>query len=171
MEIIKPDLSRPITKNDWAIVEEYYQKELGKVYIPDDPKPFDITSINSKLDRLYHEARYDYLRMHRAYENIESAYRKLKRALYPLVKTGKNAEERDHLLQEYLMITTIDKLDATIVKVLGIPNAPVSIYVLYEGYKDRVDFMKATLDIISDKTGRLITDSGAMKIESRLSPQ
>jgi hypothetical protein len=168
MELIKPDLSKPITKSDWLLVEEYYHKELGNISIPEDPKPYDITAINSKLEKLYHEARYDYLRISRAYENVESAYRKLKRALYPLVKTGKNAEEREHLLQEHLMATSIDKLEPAIIKSLGIPSSPVSIYVLYEGYKDRVDFMKATLDILSDKTGRLITDSGAMKIESRL---
>lgn len=168
MELTKPDLSKPISNNDWKLVEEYYQRELGNIHIPEDPKPFDITSINSKLERLYHEARYDYLRMSRAYESIESAYRKLKRALYPLVKTGKNAEERDHLLQEHLMVTTLDKIEPAILKALGLPSVATTVYVLYEAYKDRVDFMKATLDILSDKTGRLITDSGAMKIESRL---
>jgi hypothetical protein len=168
MNTVKPDLSVPITKNDWVQVEAYYIQEIGAINIPEDPKPFDITSVNSRLEKLYHEARYDYLYMSRAYDNIDSAYRKLKRALWPLVKAGKNAEERDHLLQSHLLLTTLDKIEPEIVKALGLPNIAVSIYTIYEGYKERVDFMKATLDIISDKTGRLITDSGAMKIESRL---
>lgn len=165
----KPDLFQPnFTSGQWTLVEDYYRENLDKIHIPDDPKPYDITSINSQLEKLYHEARFDYLEVCKKFDSVSNAYKKLKRALYPLAKSGKNAEEREHLLQDYLMITTLDKIDPVITKALGLPTTPVSIYIIYEGYKNRVDFMKSVLDIISDKTSRLITDSGAMKIESRL---
>lgn len=168
MLAIKPDLTKPITKKEWEQVEQYYVQELGQIHIPEDPKPHDILSINAKLEKLYHEARLDFLYVSRAFENIESSYRKLKRALYPLVKNGKNSDERDHLLQDYLMQTTLDQIDPHITQALGLPQLPTTIYVVYETHKERVEFMKAVLDLIADKTARLITDSGAMKIESKL---
>lgn len=168
--IVKPDTSKPVSKNDWLLVEEYYLSIINRVNIPQDPTPYNITDINSRLDRLYHEARLDYYYTSRAFESIASAYKKIKRALYPLVKGGKNVEEREYMLQDYLTQTTLDKLEPAMLKSFGLPSAPVNVYTVYESYKERMDFMKALLDIISDKTGRLITDSGAMKIESRLAP-
>lgn len=167
-QVLKPSLSKPISRKEWELVEAYYLEKANKIHIPEDPKPFDITSINSQLEQLYHEARLDYYYAKGAFDNLEGAYRKLKRALYPIVKQGKNAEERDHLLQDHLMATKLDELDANILRSLGILPVPRTIYVMHESYKDRVDFLQAVLDLIRDKTGRLITDSGAMKIESSL---
>lgn len=164
----KPDLSKPITQSDWNQLEQYYIGLINPVHIPEDPKPFDITSINSKLEKVYHEARLDYYYTSRSFEKIESSYRKLKRALWPITKGGKNAEEREHLLQNHLMVTTLDQIDAGIRQALGLPNTPVSIYALYDVYRERMDFMKTILDMVADKTSRLITDSGAMKIESQM---
>lgn len=164
----KPDLSKPITKKDWELVEQYYLEKANAIHIPEDPKPDHIMAINSQLEQLYHEARLDYYYANRAFGSIESAYRKLKRALYPIVKDGKNAEHREHLLQEHLMATTLDKLDPKVLNALGITPVPRSVYTLYENYKERVEFLQTVLDLVKDKSGRLITDSGAMKIESNL---
>lgn len=164
----KPDISRHVTSVIWGEVEEYYRDSVNRIHIPEDPKPFDITRINSQLESLYHEARLDYYYTVKASERVSQGYKMLKRSLWPIVKAGKNAEERDHLMQEYLMLTTLDKIDPGVVSAMGLPPVPATIYMLYDAYKERSDYMKAVLDIISDKTSRLITDSGAMKIESML---
>lgn len=164
----KPDISRQINSQLWYEVETYYQHKIGLIHIPEDPKPFDITRINSNLEALYHEARLDFYYTSKSFERISDAYKKLKRSLWPIVKGGKNEAERDHLMQEYLLQTTLDKLSPAVIQSLGLPAAPVNVYVMYDTYKERMDYMKAVMDIISDKTSRLITDSGAMKIESML---
>lgn len=169
----KPDLSRPVTKDQWEVLEQYYIQLLDVVHIPEDPKPQDILSLNAKLEDAYHQARLDFYYTSRAFEKIESGYRKIKRALQPIAgknsdgTKAKNAEEREHNLQHYLMQTTLDQLDQGILTALGIPPAKSTIYALYDLYKERVDFMKTVLDLINDKTSRLITDSGAMKIETK----
>lgn len=167
-EAHKPDMSKPITNAMWQVIEQYYITEIDKIHIPEDPKPFDITSINSQLERVFHEARLDYFYANKAFGKVQDAYKKLKRAMYQSVKAGKNEAEREHLYQELFMSLTLDKLQPDIRDALGLPNIPTSIYTVYEGSKDRVDFLKTILDLISDKSGRLITDSGAMKIENNL---
>jgi hypothetical protein len=166
--LFKPDMSKPITRKDWELVELYYIDSINSIHLPEDPKPYDITSLNSYLEALYHEVRLDFFYANRAFNNIENAYRKLKRALWPMVKAGKNQDERDHVMQNYLLQTTLDLLDANVVASLGLPHIAVTVYTLFDSYKERTEFLKAVLDLISDKTSRLITDSGAMKIESSL---
>lgn len=165
---LKPDISKQINSAIWLQVEDYYRDQIDRIHIPDDPKPNDITQINAALERLYHEARLDYLYTQKAFDRVDRGYKMLKRALWPIAKVGKNVEERDHLLQDHLMNTPMDQLPANAISNLGLPVLPVNIYLIYETYKERMDYMKAILDIISDKTSRLITDSGAMKIESML---
>ena len=165
----KPTLSKPISKKEWEQLELYYLEKINTIHIPEDPKPSDLLSINAKLEQLYHEARLDIYYAKRSFEHIESAYRKLKRALFPLVKAGKNVEERDHLLQNYLMSTKLDQIEEHILQSLGLPKVPATIYSIYDVYKERVDFLQTVLDLIADKTARLITDSGAMKIETKFS--
>ena len=169
LKMTKPTLSKPISKKEWEQLELYYLEKINTIHIPEDPKPSDLLSINAKLEQLYHEARLDIYYAKRSFEHIESAYRKLKRALFPLVKTGKNTEERDHLLQNYLMSTKLDQIEEHILQSLGLPKVPATIYSIYDVYKERVDFLQTVLDLIADKTARLITDSGAMKIETKFS--
>ena len=150
------DVRKPMKKEEWDKVEDYYVETVNDIEIPYDIDPQDLIDLNHKLSKLYTKARFDYMYIKRQYEKIKRQLKRAEKQAYMAVKAlGKNDKEREGLINKYIEDNNMF-------------GYPVTMYDAYDIYEDRAFFMEAVLDDIRDKSGRLISNNGALKLDSEL---
>lgn len=148
------DVRKPMKKEDWELVEDYYVEEVNQIHLPEDIDPSDLIDLNQRLSKLYTKARFDYMYIKRQYEKIKRQLKRAEKQAYMAVKAlGKNEKEREGLINKYLEDN----------KMFGYP---VTMFDALDIYEERAFFMEAVLDDIKDKSGRLISDNGALKLDA-----
>lgn len=150
------DVRKPMKQVDWEQVEDYYTERVNEIELPEDIDPQDLIDLNQQLSKLYTQARFDYMYLKRQFEKIKRQLKRAEKQAYMAIKSiGKNEKEREGLINKYLEDN----------KMFGYP---VTMFDAVDIYEDRVYFMEAVLDDIKDKSGRLISDNGALKLDAEL---
>jgi uncharacterized protein YozE (UPF0346 family) len=150
------DVRRPMSKDDWEEIEQWYVDAVNSIVIPEDIDPEDLIQLNYQLSKLYTKARFDYMYIKRQYEKLKRQMKRAEKQAYLAVKNlGKNDKERESLICKYLEDN----------KLYGYP---VNMYDAIDIYEERALFMEAVLDDIKDKSGRLISNNGALKLDAEL---
>lgn len=164
----------PIAQNytdaQWSQREEEYKRSVNSISIPFEPDDIDITSINAMIDQVYTIAKiecaiYDRLceKLNRQRKNSETeVYLIVKRSL-PVDANG-NPEKRTETEMKAL---GAEFLTTHVAQGYGTTN--LTIYQLLDMAENRKVFMEAIVDILSKKSDKLITDSGALKLAVQLS--
>lgn len=150
------DVRTPMKSTEWEEIEDYYADKANDIVVPEDIDAQDLIDLNHKLSKLYTEARFDYMYIKRQLEKLKRQMKRAEKQAYMAVKDlGKNDKEREGLINKYLEDN----------KVFGYP---VSMYDALDIYEGRAFYMEAVLDDIKDKTGRIISDNGALKLDAEL---
>lgn len=145
-----------ITQKEWKTVKEGYTTWLEGIQIPRDVTATDIKTLNHQLDQIYTEARVNYTYLEFQYDKFLRMYKHAKETVYLSVKDqGKTEKERSALVYDYI-------------EQYALPGMPKPLPELLEIIEERYLFFRGLIDIIKDKSSRLITDSSALKLESQL---
>lgn len=145
------------TVKDWEAREEEYINVIGSLVTPFEPDEKDICSLNAAIDQVYSIAKIEqavytrlYERMYQKRKNSEShVYLIVKKNIPPDKKTTES--EIKALGIEFLLNEKVD-------------NGNYNIYELVDMAMDRKCFMDGVIDTLKQKSDKLITDSGALKL-------
>lgn len=157
-----PDMKTKYTTDEWKIREQEYMDSLNSISIPFDPDDADIMALNSMIDQVYSVAKIEQAIYKRLYEKYYRQRKNYETEVYIIVKRNlpvdangnpekKTEAEMKGLGIEYLKNKLID-------------NSNYSIYQMVDLLEDRMIFMDAVVDILKNKSDKLITDSGALKL-------
>lgn len=150
------DVRKPMKKQDWEEIEDYYSEAVSDIQIPEDVDANDLIQLNYELSLLFTKARFDYMYIKRHYEKLKRQMKRAEKQAYMAIKDmGKNDKERDGLINKYLEDNPMF-------------GYPITMYDAIDIYEERAFFMEAVLDDIKDKSGRLISDNGALKLDVEL---
>ncbi|MCX7610317.1 MAG: hypothetical protein N2043_01860 [Ignavibacterium sp.] len=145
-----------ITTQEWLEVKQNYTKWIESIEIPLDPTTTDIKRINHELDEIYTEVRIHYAYLEYQYEKYMRMYKHAKTSLYLTFKeSGKTEKEREALIYDFLEKNPL-------------PGTKIPITVIIEMIEERYLFFKALIDIIKEKSAKMITDSAALKLETNV---
>lgn len=163
--------ARTFTRSEWEKIEEWLIEEINKIVIPDRVTPEIIQQLNAQIDKLTVPVMWLYALTKRNYESLTMDRKNAERQVYLLVKdeigpdgkpTGKKRTEKEteaHITQ-YLNTTPLQKADGT--------SMPAPIYVMEKSAMERFVFMQAVVDMLKQKSDKLITDLGAIKVEAQV---
>lgn len=150
------DIRQPMNKSAWEEYEEYYFDALKDIQIPEDIDASDLMRISSELSAIFTYARFDYMYIKRHYEKLKRQMKRAEKQAYMAVKAlGKNDKEREGLVNKYLEDNMLF-------------GYPVTMYDAIDIYEERAFFMEAVLDDLRDKSAKLITGNGALKLDVEL---
>lgn len=150
------DLRKPMASSDWQALEGWYIESIKELDIGDDVNPSDLLILNSKISKLYTQARFDFAYIKRFAEKLKRQLKRAERQAYLAVKDiGKNDTERQSLVTKFLEENKVF-------------NYPVCIYDAIDIYEDRLEFIEAVIDDIKSKAERLITINGALKLDAEM---
>jgi hypothetical protein len=150
------DVRKPMKAADWEKIEDAYAEAVNDIVVPEDVDGQDLVALNSQLSEVFTKARFDYMYFKRQLEKIKRQLKRAEKQAYMAVKDlGKNDKEREGLINKYLEDNKVF-------------NYPISIYDAYDIMEERAFFMEAVLDDIKDKSGRIISDNGALKLDVEL---
>jgi len=151
------DLRKPMASSDWQALEGWYIDVIKELDISDDVNPSDLLILNSRISKLYTQARFDFAYIKRFAEKLKRQLKRAERQAYLAVKDiGKNDTERQSLVTKFLEENKVF-------------NYPVCIYDAIDIYEDRLEFIEAVIDDIKSKAERLITINGALKLDAEMS--
>lgn len=147
---------RTIDPVDWPDFEDMYRDAIDQISVPPDFKPYDIHRINSLVDQIYSQARFDhsYAKRQSAKYNRRLANAKKTLKLTFKKKPGQTADERDALMTQYLISSPL-------------PGDKTPIMTLVETWEDRLIFMDAVLDVLTKISDKMLTGNGALKLDAR----
>lgn len=149
---------KPMTQLEWEAREGYYSDLLvsPSMMLPIDPSPGCIMNLEATIDAVYSEARLELAHCKRQMEITERKFKAGHKEAYLTLKDqGKTDKEREALAVTYLKTTPIDGMNMTV-------------YQAFDVAEFRFMFMDAVIDILREKHGRCITDSGLLKLEDSL---
>lgn len=150
------DIRKPMKQSDWEVIEEYYFDAVADIQIPADIDASDLMRISSELSAVFTYARFDYMYVKRQYEKIKRQMKRAEKQAYMAIKNlGKNDKEREGLINKYLEDNNLF-------------GYPVTMYDAVDIYEERAFFMEAVLDDLKDKSAKLITGNGALKLDVEL---
>lgn len=143
------------SNTEWLAVSSDYSNSLRDLVIPADPTPSAILELQSRIDQLSTAARLDYARLKAELDGLRQLYKVLSRAYYLDFKDqGRTEKEREALIQRHIMEHHQH----------GDSDLITAITVLEE----QVFFMQTVVDILNDKSKRLITHLGSLKLEQSI---
>lgn len=146
-----------MTSEEWIALEDDYINRVKSIHLPSDPTPTDIKNIESMLDDVLQDARFDYARVRSAFENIQDTINSTKKHLFlQKYDDGRNNDERDALIQQ--AIENIDNGDGTSTNLVD----------MMKEARRRKLFMEEVIRILDTKHDRLITLGNLLKTESRV---
>lgn len=150
-----PDILTAKSKN-WRIIENTYTEAISQIQIPVDLDANDILRINSLVDQVYSQARFDYAtakRMSKRYDRRLGNAKKTLKLTFKKEK-GQTADERDALLYQFL-------------ETMPLAGDTEPILRLVERWEEREVFMEAVIDNLNKITDKLINGNGALKLNAQ----
>lgn len=159
---------RTFSKAEWEQIEEYLINALNSIAVPEHVTPEDIQQLNAALDKLSASVMWLYAVTKRAYEGIQMDRKNAEKQVYMLVRdavddqgkpTGKKRTEAE------IAAATTEYLNST-----PINGYPQPIYVMEKAAMERYVFMQAIVDTMKQKSEKMITDLGAIKLEVQITP-
>lgn len=143
------------TREEWQRVSNNYAERLRSIEIPEDASPAAIMQLQAALDALHTESQLDYARLKGEADKLKSMVKRLKTAYYLEVKDqGKTEKEREALAQKLISERH--------------PYAEMDIMEALELIEEEATFMQTVTDMIQEKTRRLITILGSLKLEQSI---
>lgn len=147
---------RRVKDSDWKNYQKEYRKAIDQIEVPPDFKPNDILRINSLIDQIYAQARFDYAyakRMVTRYNRrLGNAKKQLKLA-FPKQK-GQTVDEREALIAQFLETSPLE-------------GDKEPLYTLIDRWEDRLIYMEAVLDVLTKLSDKMITGNGALKLDAQ----
>lgn len=150
-----PDILTAKAKN-WRIIEDTYTEAIGQIQVPADFDANDILRINSLVDQIYAQARFDYAvakKMSKRYERRLANAKKTLKLTFKKEK-GQTVDDRDALIYQFL--TT-----------MPLKGDTEPLFTLVERWEEREIFMEAVIDNLTKITDKLINGNGALKLNAQ----
>lgn len=155
------------TPQEWTAREQEYAQSVNSISIPGNPDTKDIMNLNSAIDQVYTIAKIECAVYERLYDKFDRKRKNSEIEVYTIIKSNlpkdangnpekKTETEMKALGMTYLNNTPVDA------------NNGYTIYNLLEMAEDRYVYMKAIVDLLKDKSDKLITDTGTLKLEVRI---
>lgn len=141
---------------EWEEIQEMYSEALSCVSIPVDLDANDILRINSLVDQIYGQARFDHAHskiMLKKYDRDLSNAKKTLRLTFKKER-GQTADEREALIYEFLTTKPL-------------PGHKEPIFTLVNRWEEREIFMEAVIDNLNKITDKLINGNGALKLNAQ----
>jgi len=157
------------TPQEWAAREYEYAMSVNSISIPSNPDTKDIMNLNSMIDQVYSIAKIECAIYERLYDKFDRRRKNSEIEVYTIVKQmlpvdangnpeKKTETEMKALGMHYLNNTPVDKTG----------QSTYTIYQLLEMAEERYVYMKAIIDLLKDKSDKLITDTGSLKMETKI---
>lgn len=154
------------TPQEWTAREQEYAQSVNSIAIPPNPDTKDIMSLNSAIDQVYSIAKIECAIYERLYDKYDRRRKNSEIEVYSIVKKNlpvdangnpekKTETEMKSMGMIYLNNTTVDGTQYTV-------------YHLLEMAEERYIYMKAIVDLLKDKSDKLITDTGSLKMETKI---
>ena len=150
-----PDIRTAKSKN-WRIIEDMYTDAINQIEVPVDLDANDILRINSLIDQVYAQARFDYAVAKRMIKLYERRLGNAKKTLKLTFKKerGQTADERDALITQFLLT-------------MPLQGDTEPIMTLVERWEEREIFMEAVIDNLNKISDKLINGNGALKLNAQ----
>ena len=157
------------TQQEWDAKEQYYRGKIASIVLPPDINPLTIIQINSQIDTLFSEARFEFMGFKRGLEYIKrlkglmekDAAKELKAYVnnpnVPKELKPTNETDRQAWISEWMKIN-IPKNQGFSHDV----NTTISIV------ESRYLFMEAVISILLEKSQHLITDHACLKLDAEV---
>lgn len=145
------------TQQEWAEREQEYVDVIGTLVTPYEPDDKDICALNAAIDQVYSIAKIEQAVYTRMYEKMYQRRKNSEAHVYLLVKKTLPPDKK----------TTESEMKALGVEFLkneGVDGSKYNIYEMVDMAMDRKCFMDGVIDILKQKSDKLITDSGALKL-------
>lgn len=154
-----------MTLNEWQVKQDYYEKTVLGINIPPDLDPANIIRLHSELDKISAKARFELSKAKAAHDRIKLRLKLAERFAYkkcaeiesdpsiPKEQKPKNDKQRDAWTVDYLTNNPLQGMQLNIYKAMEI-------------YIERYEFMQAVVDSLKEKSDRLITGLGCLKLDS-----
>lgn len=159
-EYTKPDIRLCEDGKPWKRFERYYQNAVRDIVVPHDLDARGITDINSQIDEVFTEARFDYAFAKSKYDHFERKYMLAQKQgsltfrAYDPKSPKLTAEDR-----KALMMTHLDTHP--------LPGMKEPITTLIDRWEQRKTFMDAVIATLKSKQEMMITGNGALKLEAQ----
>lgn len=138
------------TEEQWQKKKNEWREDIEKVKIPEEVQG-KIPILESKLDTLYTQASWEYTRYKAKLNKTNSVIGEVKK----LNKKGSN----------------VDRREANAIKAVKNHESGVNLLEYKRALKERVDFFENyVLKVLDDKSRRLSTNVGALKVDAQLTP-
>lgn len=156
-----PPMKSKYTEADWSQREAEYIASINSLNIPADPTEVDILGFNAAIDSVYSVAKIEQATYSRLYDKMYQKRKNSETEVYLIVKKQLPADKK----------ATEAELKSMGVTFLGsnpVDGTKYSIYQMVDMALDRKTFMDAVVDILKQKSDKLITDSGALKLSLQI---
>lgn len=145
-------------KAQWEETKSEWKRKIDKVQLPDEIQG-KIPYYESELDALYTEALWEYQDFYTQLENIENKIEAVKKTNRD---KGKNKEERSANAYRHLQNFPSGEIKD--------PNT-TNLLAVRDEYQKRVNFYQQyVLKAIEEKSNRLKTSVGALKVDAQFTP-
>lgn len=141
-------------------VQETLEK-INNIVVPADLNAADIIRIHSEIDAIYGEVRFNFAKMKYNYNNLELKLKNAKATVMGMIRElpkedqPKNDKEREAWVVTYLIENPL-------------PGMKVSIFDAMEIINEKYETMAAMVNILKEKTERLSTMYGCIKLDAEL---
>lgn len=154
-EFKKKDI-RKIKDSEWSEFEDYYIEKVNEIEVPEDLEARDILIINSEIDEVYAEARFDYGFAKAQLQRWEQKLSNAKKSSKLIFKkgAGQTNEDRDALIITFLESNTLK-------------GDPEPLFVLVDRWSERALFMEAVVDNLLKKSDKMVNGNGALKLDAQ----
>jgi hypothetical protein len=147
---------------DWKKYSEETAKSAIAIKVPVDLNPSDIIRIHSEIDELFSEVRVSFGRIKFQHESVKRKLKNAEKAAYAMIKDlpkedqPKNDKERDAWIVTFLSSNPL-------------PNMKTDIYTVLDIVQERYEFLAGVVDVLAEKTDRMSTMYGCIKLDAELS--
>lgn len=155
------------TPDEWQQREQEYMNSVNSINIPFEPDDVDLTNINAMIDQVYSIAKIETAIYTRLYEKFYRRRKNSETEVYVIVK--RNIPKDAHGNPQKKTEAEIKALGIEYLTTAKVDQTNYNIYQMLEMAEDRRVFMDAVIDILKQKSDKLITDSGALKMAIQLS--
>lgn len=157
------------TPQEWSAREQEYMVSVNSISIPGTPDTKDIMNLNSAIDQVYTVAKVECAVYERLFDKFDRRRKNSEIEVYTIIKSGLPKDANGNP----------EKKTETEMKAMGmvyLNNKPAdqnassgyTIYNLLEMAEERYIYMKAIVDLLKDKSDKLITDTGSLKLEVKI---
>jgi len=142
-------------------LEKYYRKAVKRIRIPPDLSARDILRINSEIDYLFGDARFDFNYARTMYERYKERFSLAKKQAMLSFKEVPRDRGMARITAEDREALVLTHLENKILPGMKDPLIPG-----LEKWRERKMFMEAVIDQLDRKSGMMINGNGALKLES-----